>query len=187
MGNGSRVALAEIKCAARTIGLLLTGRLRLPRALVGRQVAFADGTTSRVYRVTTLTRQETHEPVVLVVRFRLRLLGDSRLGHAMFRRESVLNTPLFAGHSGFRVKLWLTDHDTGFYRGVYQWDGLRSAEEYASVIETVLGPFCQPGTIDHVAISNTRLNDFTSAEWRPIEETAVPPWSLPRRTGVTTG
>jgi hypothetical protein len=44
------------------------------------------------------------------------------LGHAAFRGESLLNTPLFAGFPGFVSKLWLANDGLGRYRGLYEWD-----------------------------------------------------------------
>jgi FAD binding domain len=59
-------------------------------------------------------RGATADPCVLVVEFRLRAVR--RRGHAVFRRESLLNTPLFAGFPGFVSKLWLADDERGRYR-----------------------------------------------------------------------
>ena len=49
--------------------------------------------------------------------------GARRGAHAVFRSESLLNTPLFVGFPGFVSKLWLADDEHGVYRGVYEWDG----------------------------------------------------------------
>ena len=63
----------------------------------------------------------TDEPVVLVVAFRLRWVRGR--GHALFRAESLLNTPLFVGFPGFVSKLWVAHDEGHVYRGVYQWNG----------------------------------------------------------------
>ena len=68
----------------------------------------------------------TLDPCVLVVEFRLRAVRG--LGHAAFRRESLLNTPLFAGFPGFVSKLWLADDERCRYRGFYEWDDPGLAE-----------------------------------------------------------
>jgi hypothetical protein len=52
---------------------------------------------------TRAPRDATVGPRVLVVEFRLRAVRGR--GHAVFRRESLLNTPLFAGFPGFCSKL----------------------------------------------------------------------------------
>lgn len=91
-------------------------------------------------------------PVVLVVRFRLRLIGLNRIAHALFRLESLLNTLLFAGHDGFRTKLWLTDLETGFYRGIYEWDGADAARIYAEILRVVLAPWIEGGTFAYQVV-----------------------------------
>jgi hypothetical protein len=126
--------------------LLVRRQLRLPRAYIGRHVDFADGTSFRVYRETVRLACDP-EPAVLVVRFRLRLVGHRRLLHAMFRAESLLNTPLFAGFPGFRTKLWLTDDRTGEYRGLYDWDGPERARTYATTLSALLRLVCLPGSV----------------------------------------
>jgi hypothetical protein len=132
--------------ALTTCRLLVGGRLRSPRSHVGRRVVFADGSSFRVYRETVLA-DPCQDRSVLVVRFQLRLVGRSRLGHAAFRAESLLNTPLFAGFPGFRTKLWLTDERTGEYRGLYDWDGPGLAEDYATTLLTLLRLVCVPGSL----------------------------------------
>ena len=114
-------------CSASTARLLRQRRLRLPARRVGTQLRFADGTSARVYRETVADRGATLDPCVLVVEFRLRAVRG--LGHAAFRRESLLNTPLFAGFPGFVSKLWLAHDERGRYRGVYEWDGPLAGRE----------------------------------------------------------
>src|SRR5262245_59595008 len=104
---------AFASCALVTAALLATRELELPRQNVGRRLSFADETTSRVYRETIRRGVPTRDPALLVVRFRLRLIGNNPLLHAAFRAESILNTVLFAGFRGFRSKLWCTDLQTG--------------------------------------------------------------------------
>lgn len=124
------------RCVVTTAGLLTRRRVRQPKRHVGRRLTFADGTTGVVYRETVLDREPVTEPAVLVVEFRLR--GVRGRGHALFRAESVLNTPLFAGFPGFVSKLWLADDEHGKYRGLYQWDGATPAEDYVRALWWVL-------------------------------------------------
>jgi hypothetical protein len=137
--------LAFARSAVTTVWLLLRGRLRLPDQHVGGQVHFGDHTVSEVFRE-TVRLADVRRPSVLVIRFQLRLV-DRPLLHAIFRAESILNTPLFAGFPGFRTKLWLTDRHTGVYRGVYDWDGPERAVAYAESLTALLRPFCIPGSV----------------------------------------
>src|SRR3974377_2121162 len=96
---------ALIGCAANTARLLRRRRIHLPPGPVGRRLRFAAGPPARVYREPIVDRGATADPCVLVVEFRLRAVHGR--GHAAFRAESLLNTPLFVGFPGFVSKLWL--------------------------------------------------------------------------------
>jgi len=141
-------------CAAGTALLLRHRRMHLPRQRVGLELSFADGTTARVYRETMVDREATQDPCVLVVAFRLRAVRGR--GHALFRRESLLNTPLFAGFPGFVSKLWLADDERGRYRGLYEWDGPELAENYARALWRVLALVSEPGSIHYVVLPGLR-------------------------------
>ena len=140
-------------------GLLARRRLSWPRARVGDRLRFEDGTTSRVFRETVL-EAPTPEPALLVVQFRLRLLGRARLPHRLFRAESIANTPLFAGFAGFRSKLWLCDAETGTYRGIYEWDGAGRATTYAETLSVLLRLVSEPGTVRYRVVARTRRDGY---------------------------
>ena len=141
-------------CLAGTTRLIRQHRMHLPTEQVGRRLRFADGTTARVFRETVVDRGGTADPCVLVVEFRLRAVRGR--GHAAFRRESLLNTPLFAGFPGFVSKLWLADDERGRYRGLYEWDGPRLAENYARALWRVLALVSVPGSIHYVVLPGLR-------------------------------
>jgi hypothetical protein len=139
--------------------LLALHRLEWPRDRVGERLRFEDGTTSTVFRETVL-REVTREPALLVVQFRLRLLGPRPLPHRLFRAESIANTPLFAGFPGFLSKLWLCDDSTGVYRGIYEWDGADQAAFYAETLSTLLRLVSVPGTVRYRLVAGIRRDDF---------------------------
>ena len=141
-------------CFASTARLLWQRRMHLPRGRVGMRLRFADGTSGRVYRETVMDRGPTLDPCVLIVEFRLRAVRGR--GHAAFRLESVLNTPLFAGFPGFVSKLWLAHDERGRYRGVYEWDGPHLAENYARALWRVLALVSVPGSVHYVVLPGLR-------------------------------
>ena len=141
-------------CFASTVRLLWQRRMHLPGDRAGMRLRFADGTSGRVYRETVVDRGPTLNPCVLIVEFRLRAVRGR--GHAAFRLESVLNTPLFAGFPGFVSKLWLAHDERGRYRGVYEWDGTRLAENYARALWRVLALVSVPGSIHYVVLPGLR-------------------------------
>lgn len=131
--------VARFLCSARrSWGLWRRQQLHLVGEHLDWTLDFGDGTSSRVYRETISTAPRTGSPCLLVVAFRLRLIKHNSTGHALFRAESLLNTPMFAGFAGFRSKLWLTDAETAVYRGVYEWDGREQARFYAETLSRLL-------------------------------------------------
>jgi hypothetical protein len=97
-------------------------------------------------------------PAVLVVEFRLR--AARHWAHKLFQKESVLNTPIFAGFPGFLSKLWLTDDENFVYRGIYEFDGAQRAESYAQVLCRLLAPVTMPGSVDYRVFPHERRARF---------------------------
>jgi hypothetical protein len=131
-----------------TFELLGQRRIHLPKRCVGLRLHFADGTASKVYRDTVVDRSATDYPAVLVVGFRLRTV-HGQLAHALFRFESLFNTPLFVGFPGFVSKLWVAHDSNDIYRGVYEWDSATLAEDYVRTLWRVLALVCVSGSIHY--------------------------------------
>lgn len=147
-----RVAVpALLRCAGRTATLLVRRRIHLPRGHVGLRLRFADGTSARVYRETVIDTSPAQRPCLLLVAFRLRAVRGR--GHTLFRWESLLNTPLFAGFPGLVSKLWLAHDEHGVYRGLYEWDGPDRAQYYARCLWRVLELVCVPGSIHYQVLA----------------------------------
>jgi hypothetical protein len=145
------------RCVGRTAVLLARRRVHHPREHVGVWLRFDDGTSARIYRETVIDGAAGSDPSVLVVAFRLR--GVRGRGHAAFRCESILNTPLFVGFPGFVSKLWLANDDHGAYRGLYEWDGPSQAESYARALWRVLALVSVPGSIRYHVLPGLRRDD----------------------------
>jgi hypothetical protein len=175
------VAVVDLaRCVARSVALIGRGAVRQPRASVGRRVTFADGTSARIYRETVVDRVPT-DPCALVVGFRLR--GVRGWGHAAFRAESLLNTPLFVGFPGFVSKWWLAHDENGVYRGLYDWDGPERATSYARALWWVLMLVSVRSSIRWQVLPGARRDDLVDAAnrvgtvteddrwWRPVAVT----------------
>ncbi|MFB8248951.1 hypothetical protein ACFC5X_28410 [Streptomyces sp. NPDC055952] len=165
--------------------LLARGLVHVPGERVGWTVRFSDGSSARVYRETRLGTGLAADPCTLVVVFRLRLIRGR--GHAFFRAESWLNTPLFVGFPGFTSKLWLTDDEHGRYRGVYEWDGPERAERYARALWRVLALVSVPGSIRYTVLPGLRRDAVLAdpglaGTAAPDEE--VPAWARPADDGT---
>jgi hypothetical protein len=151
---------AVARSCGQTARLIARRRLRQPRRRVGLQLEFSTGTSATVYRETVIDRSAPTDPCVLVVCFRLKAVRGR--GHAIFRAESLLNTPLFAGFPGLVCKLWCRHDEHGVYRGVYQWDGEARAESYARSLWRILALVSTKGSIGYHIIPQTRLDDLLS-------------------------
>jgi len=148
---------ALAKCVMNTARLLWRRRLHLPAGHVGMRLRFADGTSAPAYRETVAGRGAARDPCVLVVEFRLRAVRG--FGHTLFRWESLLNTPLFAGFPGFASKLWLAHDERGRYRGLYEWDGAGRAAAYARALWWVLALVSVRGSIRYVVLPGLRRDE----------------------------
>jgi hypothetical protein len=153
-------ARAVLRCAGRTFDMLAHHTVHFPREHVGMQLRFADGAQAPVFRETVVDRGPTLAPCVLIVEFRLRFVRG--WGHAAFRHESLLNTPMFVGFPGFVSKLWLAHDARGIYRGVYDWDGAERAEFYARCLWRILELGCEPGSIHYSVLPGCRRDEVTA-------------------------
>ena len=153
-----RCALRSLgKCVLRT-GVLLSRRAKSkPKDRLGQVLRFGDGSGGRIYRETVIDDAAVDSPVVLVVAFRLRWVRGS--GHALFRVESLLNTPLFVGFPGFVSKLWLADDENGVYRGFYQWNGSQLADAYVRALWWVLALVSVRSSIHYAVLPGLRRDD----------------------------
>ncbi|HEY7106676.1 MAG TPA: hypothetical protein VH986_09760 [Acidimicrobiia bacterium] len=179
-------ARAVASYVAGSARLLAAHRVRQPRTHVDRVLTFADGSRARVYRETIVVDAPREARCTLFVRFTLRWVRG--VGHAAFRIESELNTPLFVGFPGFVSKLWCAHDAAGRYRGVYEWSRPERAEWYARCLWRVLELVSVPGSIDFVvvpglrrdsALGDPRLLDASwphepAAWWRVVGVTPLP-------------
>ena len=153
--------LAVLRCVWTTLVLLAQRRIRQPTEHLGRLLHFADGSNATVYRETVVQRHPTAVPAVLIVEFRLRWVHGR--GHALFRAESLLNTPLFVGFPGFVSKLWLAHDENNVYRGIYEWDDPILAHAYARALWRVLALVSVPGSIHYVVLPGLQRDDLLVA------------------------
>jgi hypothetical protein len=59
-------------------------------------------------------------------------------------------------HVGLVSKLWLADDERGRYRGLYEWDGPRLADNYARALWRVLALVSVRGSIHYVVLPGLR-------------------------------
>lgn len=125
----------------------------------------AAGQAFTVYRETTIQPgAETDAAAVLEFRFHLWFMPAPLVPFVvcLFEPLSILTTPFFAGFPGFRTKLWLFDHATGDYEGVYRWETAAAARRYARGLEAVMTRLSVPGTIAREVHEDAPLDAYVA-------------------------
>lgn len=116
-----------------------------------------------IFRETTGDDGVAGEPAVLVVGFRLRVLGDNPTLHWLFQRVCLLTTPFWSGFAGFRVKLWMVNPVTNDYLGIYRWAGAEHARTYVTALATVLRALSTPESVWYDIVPATDFEAFLAA------------------------
>lgn len=114
-----------------------------------------------VFRESSCDGEPGTTPVTLAVWFHL--LGvprGSRLRRYLFERACLVNTILFAGFTGYRVKLWMVDPRTADYAGLYSWRSVEEAERYARYIVRILSPLSRSRTVGYEVIRGTPFDEY---------------------------
>ncbi len=157
----SQVVRPAAKCALRTVRLLARHRLHLRSDRVGREFHLPDGRRYEVFRESMCDGPAGERPVTLAVWFHLRgVPPGARIRRFLFQRGSIVNTLLFAGFEGYRVKLWMVSPSTSDYAGLYSWSSHESAERYARYITAVLSPLSIPGSVGFEILADVALEDY---------------------------
>lgn len=148
---------------ARTVGLILGRRLHLHNTRVGRRIELPDGRAFVVFRESSCDQPEGESSVMLAVWFHLRgVPPGAHIRRAIFERESILNTVLFAGFPGYLVKLWMIDPETGDYAGLYSWTAAE-ARRYGEYITGILRPLSTPGSVGFRVYEDRTLEGYLAS------------------------
>ena len=114
----------------KTHWYLLTGRLHFPRERIGEPFTLGDDQVFTIFRQVIVDPSKGHQAklgALFRVRFRV-----ANMTPEQNKRFSILPIPFFIGLPGFRSKLWMLDRTTGDSQGVYQWDTVQDAQNYAN-------------------------------------------------------
>ena len=159
------VLCQAVLCAKRTIELLLHGQLHLRRSWAGASATLPDGRTFTVFRESICDGDSGVGQVTLAVWFHLRgIPAGSRVRRFLFERLCLLNTILFAGFDGYRVRLWMVDPDTADYAGLYSWRSAEEAEVYARYIVGVLSPLSTTRSVGYQVLPDIALEHLVTSQ-----------------------
>jgi hypothetical protein len=120
---------AMLRLTLRTLGYQMTGRLHTRRERIGTTFTNGDGREFIVFKETILDPAPSEAKMPQAV-FRVQFQVP-RIVRWRDRLIIALKSPMFVGQPGFRSKLWMVDEKNCVYQGVYEWDTIQAAEEYA--------------------------------------------------------
>ncbi len=108
---------------------LLDGHLRFPRNRVGQTLTMEDGCKFVIFRQAILSPRgiQLQKPGA-VFRVRFHVANMSPQQNVLF---SLLPVPFIVGLPGFRSKLWMLNPANGDFQGIYEWETVQDAENYA--------------------------------------------------------
>jgi hypothetical protein len=155
----ARLAIASCRSFLR---LVAGGSLHRPPERLGRAYRVDDDATYQIFRETVSEAAPPTDPAVLVVGFRLKVIGSRALPHWLFQRGCLLTTPFWSGFPGFAVKLWMVDPDTKNYLGIYDWRGEPNAQRYVDTLVRVLKPLSTEGSVWYRLLPNQPLEAYLS-------------------------
>ena len=113
----------------KTISYLVRGRLHFPRDRIGEVLVSEDALKFVIFRhvlVDSAQDQPKIPGAIFTVRFRVTNMSPKQ--NKVF---SLLPMPFFVGLPGFRSKLWMLNDTYGIFQGLYEWDTLQDAKNYA--------------------------------------------------------
>ncbi len=113
----------------KTLGYALRGRLHFHKDCIGEVLTMEDGQEFVIFRqVIVDPRQDQPERPGATLRVRFHVAHMSARQNKIF---SLLPIPFFIGLPGFRSKLWTLNESSGDSQGIYKWDTIQDAENYA--------------------------------------------------------
>ena len=113
-----------------TISYVLRGRLHFPRECIGEVLVMEDGEEFVIFRQAVVDPGQ-NQPGEPGATFRVRFC----IAHMSLKQNklfSLLPIPFFIGLPGFRSKLWMISEASGDCQGIYEWNTVQDAENYAS-------------------------------------------------------
>jgi len=147
--------------ALRFITLLAFGSLHERRDRLGTWYDIDDRGKYMIFRETVGMVGQAESRVVLVVGFRLRVIGSNPLLHRLFQRVCILTTPFWSGFRGFHVKLWMVGQSRD-YLGIYEWVGQANAQAYLDTLIPVLRALSTSGSVWHELHADLNLDVYLS-------------------------
>jgi len=151
------MSLNPFSAFLKTIKYFMTRKIHFPKNCLHKTITMEDRQQFKVFRHAVMsTKLNRQNAAIFKVRFHL--AGMSPEKNKPF---SVIPMLFILGLPGFRAKLWTLNEKSGDFQGIYQWDSLKNAQNYAnSFALNFMTSRSVPGSVSHEIIPNTSLKEY---------------------------
>ena len=151
------MSLNPFSAFLKTDKYVLTRKIHFPKNCLHKTITMEDRKQFKVFRHAVMsTKLNGQNAAIFKVRFHL--AGMSPEKNKPF---SVIPMLFILGLPGFRAKLWTLNEKNGDFQGIYQWDSLKDAQNYAnSFALTFMTSRSVPGSVSYEIIPNTSMKEY---------------------------
>ena len=144
-------------CLLLSLGRVLLGRLKYSKEYVGATLKMENGEAYHIFRHVKLIPQFPDEKgTVFIVNFKF-----ARFSHNVNRFISQFPMLLITGFSGFRVKMYAVNQQTGYWLGIYKWESKKALDAYKkSFVLRIMNSRAIDGSVTYHELDNYSLNDY---------------------------
>jgi hypothetical protein len=141
----------------KTISYFIVRKIHFSKNYIGKTIIMEDGQRFKVFRHAILsTKLNGESPAIFKIRFHVANMSPEK--NIPF---SLIPMPFILGLPGFRAKLWTINENNGDFQGIYQWDSLEDAENYAnSFALNFMTRRSIPGSVSYEIIQNESMNEY---------------------------
>lgn len=151
------MSLNPFSAFLKTVKYVLTRKIHFPKNCLHKTITMEDKQQFKVFRHAVMsTKLNGQNAAIFKVRFHL-----SGMSPEKNKPFSVIPMLFILGLPGFRAKLWTIDEKSGDFQGIYQWDRLEDAQNYAnSFALNFMTSRSVPGSVSYEIIPNTSLKEY---------------------------
>jgi hypothetical protein len=145
----------------KTLLLFVKFKVKFDKKDTGRVIIMEDGASFKIFRrVIIKYNDRPHPQAVFIVRF-----TPANMSVEQNIRFSLIPMMIFMGFRGFRSKYWCVNQETGMCQGIYEWQTLDDANNYAdSIAMRFMTKRSVPGSVSNKIIdigkTGKRSNSF---------------------------
>lgn len=132
-------------------------RLKFPKQYCEKTIKMDDGITFKIFRHMHLKTSNTKSTgSIFIARFKFR-----KFRHKTNIRLSRIPILMIAGFPGFRDKIWMIDHETDYWQGIYQFRNMEAIEKYKkSFVLAVMNKRAIRETLSYHILPDKNIDEY---------------------------